>query len=95
MAKIPYLFRRKNIFYFRARIPFEYQESFKAKEVVRSLKTESQAEAIPLVLKFAANFKATFQDIHKGKKYITSYSDLIASLNDETVSNNPQNNAIS
>ena len=45
MAKVPYLFRRNNIFYFRSRIPLEYQNSFKAKEVPRSLRTENHAEA--------------------------------------------------
>jgi integrase len=94
VAKIPYLFRRKNIYYFRARIPFEHQKSFNAREVTRSLKTENQAEAIPLALKFAANFKATLQDIQTGKKYITSYSELIASLDGATVINNAQNNAV-
>jgi len=93
MAKVPYLFRRNNIFYFRARIPFEYQNSFKAKEVVRSLKTENQAEAIPIALKLASNFKASFQDIQAGKRYILSYSQLIALLDDSVVGNSSQNNA--
>jgi len=31
MAKVPYLFRRNNIFYFRTRISLKFQESFKAK----------------------------------------------------------------
>ena len=94
MAKVPYLFRRNNIFYFRTRIPLEYQESFKAKEVVRSLKTENKAEAIPLALKLAGNFKATLHGIQTGKIYISNYSELIASLYAEPVNNNPQNNVV-
>jgi len=44
MAKIPFLFRRKNVFYFRIRVPVEYQELFKSREIVQILKTEKQAE---------------------------------------------------
>lgn len=32
MAKIPYLFRRKNIYYFRLRVPAELRASLKASE---------------------------------------------------------------
>ncbi|WP_442919674.1 DUF6538 domain-containing protein [Methylobacter sp.] len=59
MAKIPYLVRRKNIFYFRLRIPAEYQELLKVREIVQSLKTEKQAEAIPLALQLAAHYKSS------------------------------------
>jgi hypothetical protein len=67
MAKIPFLFRRKNVFYFRLRVPVEYQELFKSREIVQSLKTEKQAEAIPLALKLAAYYKASLQDLKNGK----------------------------
>ena len=39
MAKIPFLFRRKNVFYFRIRVPVEYQELFKSREIVQNRKT--------------------------------------------------------
>jgi len=45
MAKIPYLIRRKNIFYFRLVVPVEFRSSLKVREVTRSLKTENRAEA--------------------------------------------------
>lgn len=67
MAKIPNLVRRKNVFYFRLRIPAEYQETLKAREIIQSLKTEKQAEAIPLALQLAAHYKASLQDLKNGK----------------------------
>jgi len=70
MAKVPYLFRRNNIFYFRTRIPLKLQKSLKAKEVVLSLKTENQAETVPLALIIAARFKTSLLDIQAGHKII-------------------------
>ncbi|MGZ5013085.1 MAG: DUF6538 domain-containing protein [Methylobacter sp.] len=67
MAKIPYLVRRKNVFYFRLRIPAEYQEALKAREIIQSLKTEKLAEAIPLALQLAAHYKSSIQDLKNGK----------------------------
>jgi hypothetical protein len=52
----------KNVFYFRIRIPAGYQELLKAREIVQSLKTEKQAEAIPLALQLAAHYKSSLQD---------------------------------
>ncbi len=85
MAKVPYLFRQNNIFYFRTRIPPAYQESLKSKEVVLSLKTEDQAEAMPLALIITARFKASLLGIQVGKTDRLSYEELILSLNNETV----------
>jgi|GEM_PF-2736481 len=45
MARIPYLFRHKNIYYFRPVIPVELKASFKVREIIQSLKIESRAEA--------------------------------------------------
>jgi hypothetical protein len=44
MGKTPYLFRRKNVFYFRVRIPAKLQNSFDAREIIQSqqLKTLKQ-----------------------------------------------------
>ena len=70
------------------------QKSFKAKEVVLSLKTENQAEAIPLALKLAANFKATLLDIQNGKIAISCYSELITLLGDQIASNTSHINAV-
>lgn len=67
MARIPFLFKRKNVFYFRIRIPVEYQELLKVREIVQSLKTEKQAEAIPLALQLAAHYKASLQNLKHGK----------------------------
>jgi hypothetical protein len=66
-TKIPYLFRRKNIYYFRIRIPAECQNSLKAREIIQSLKTENREEATHLALKLAAHFKATLHDLKTGK----------------------------
>jgi hypothetical protein len=54
MAKIPYLVRRKNVFYFRLVVPPELRESINAREIVRSLKTENRHEATHQALKLAA-----------------------------------------
>ncbi|MGZ8911339.1 MAG: DUF6538 domain-containing protein [Methylococcaceae bacterium] len=67
MAKIPYLVRRKNIFYFRLVIPVELRESVNAREIIQSLKTENREEATHLALKLAAHFKASLYDLKAGK----------------------------
>ena len=94
MAKVPYLFRRNNIFYFRTRIPLKHQKSFKAKEVVLSLKTENQAEAVPLALIIAARFKTSLLGMQTSKTDRLSYTELVSSLNVDPTNNNPQNNAV-
>ncbi len=94
VAKIPYLFRRNNIFYFRDRIPFEHQKLLKAKEVVRSLKTESREETSFLALKLAAHFKAALHDLKLGKASVQEFYDLNAMLIVETVSKNHSNKAL-
>ncbi len=66
MGKIPYLFRRRNVYYFRIRVPAEHQEALKATEIVRSLKTESRHEAIPLALQLAANIAVVFNELKSG-----------------------------
>ncbi len=63
MAKIPYLIRRKNIFYFRLVVPAEHRNFFKVREIIRSLKTESRAEASFQALKLASHFKAALHDL--------------------------------
>lgn len=78
MGKTPYLFRRKNVYYFRIRIPLKHQELLKNCEIVHSLKTESRAEAIPQALKLAANFKLLLQELRTGKRQTISRSDLVA-----------------
>jgi len=93
MSKIPYLFRRNNIFYFRSRIPFEYQKLFKTKEIVKSLKTENQAEAILKALKLTSNFKDLIQDLNSGKVSVQNYSELLTALNAESI-NTSQNNVV-
>ena len=45
MAKIPYLIRRKNIFYFRLVVPAELRESVKVREIIQSLRAENREEA--------------------------------------------------
>lgn len=67
MAKIPYLRRRNNIYYFRVRIPAEYLDSLNAREIVQSHRTENRAVAIPQALKLAAHFKAALHDLKTGK----------------------------
>jgi len=48
MSTIPYLFRRGNVFYFRAAVPAELRDTFQCREVVKSLKVEKRVEAVPL-----------------------------------------------
>jgi len=66
MAKIPYLVRRKNIFYFRLRVPADLQEILKVREITQSLKTESRAVAIPLALRMAASISIKLQELKSG-----------------------------
>jgi len=67
MAKIAYLIRRKNIFYFHLVVPVEFRSSLKVREVTRSLKTENRAEASFQALKLAVYFKAVLHDLKLGK----------------------------
>ncbi|WP_445369736.1 DUF6538 domain-containing protein [Methylomonas sp. BW4-1] len=83
VGKIPYLFRRRNIYYFRIRVPAEHQQALNATEIVRSLKTESRHEAIPLALQLAANVALAFNELKSG-----TISDFSAS---ELMSRGPQN----
>lgn len=62
MAKIPYLFRRKNIYYFRVRIPLNLRKSYGASEIIQSLKTQIKAEAVPLALELAAHATKLFNE---------------------------------
>ncbi len=66
MAKIPYLIRRNNIFYFRLVVPVELRESVKVREFIQSLHTENREEATHKALKLAAHFKAALNDLKKG-----------------------------
>ncbi|MEC4747711.1 site-specific integrase [Methylomicrobium sp. Wu6] len=67
MAKIPYLVRRKNVFYFRLVVPVEFRESVNAREIIRSLKTENRHDATHQALKLAAHYKAALHDLKTGK----------------------------
>lgn len=62
MAKISYLVRRKNVFYFRLSVPAELREIVKTREIVLSLKTQNSDEATRKALKLAAHFKTLLHD---------------------------------
>lgn len=62
MSKTPYLFRRGNSFSFRMAVPNDLREIFQCREIVRSLKTERRAEALPLALKMAAEALILFNE---------------------------------
>lgn len=71
MAKISYLVRRKNVFYFRLSVPAELRESIHTREIIKSLKTENRFEATCRALKLAAHYKAHYKavlhDLKTGK----------------------------
>lgn len=67
MAKIPYLVRRNNVFYFRLVVPAEFRDSVKSREIIQTLRTESREEATYKALKLAAHFKAALHDLKCGK----------------------------
>ncbi len=67
MAKIPYLIRRKNIFYFRLVVPVELRKALKVLEIIHSLKTENRAEASLKALELAAHFKLVLLSAKSGK----------------------------
>jgi len=62
MSKIPYLFRRGNIFYFRIAVPVQLRDKFQCREVILSLKTEKRTDAVPLALGHAAEIIKLFND---------------------------------
>ncbi|MBE0438078.1 MAG: site-specific integrase [Methylomicrobium sp.] len=63
MTKIPYLYRRKNIFYFRIRVPEHLRNFLQIREVTRSLKTEKRSEATFLALRLASEVTQIFNEI--------------------------------
>jgi hypothetical protein len=50
MGKIPYLFRRKNVFYFRLIVPKELRTILNFPQITISLKTQHSDVAIPTAL---------------------------------------------
>jgi integrase len=76
MARIPYLIRRKNVFYFRLVVPVGLRESINAREIIKSLKTENRLEATYQALKLAAHYKAVLHDIKTGKTQQVSHLNL-------------------
>jgi len=60
MAKIPYLFRRKNIYYFRIRISAECQNSLKAREIIQSLKNRKPGRGYSPSVKTCRTFQSDF-----------------------------------
>jgi len=85
VGKFPYLFRRKNVYYFRIRVPAEHQELLNATEIVRSLKTESRHEAIPRALQLAANIATTFNELKSGTICDLRSSELISQVSQKQV----------
>jgi hypothetical protein len=81
MGKIPYVFRRKNVF-FRLVIPTEHQSSLDFQHITISLKTQDKEEAIPPALKLASHLKTFLQDLKAGKTAKISRSERIASVTD-------------
>lgn len=67
MAKIPYLVRRKNVFYFRLGVPADLREIIKTREIFQSLRTQNRDEAARRALKLAAHFKSLLHDLKTGK----------------------------
>lgn len=82
MGKIPYLFRRKNVFYFRLVIPIEHQSLLDFQQITISLKTQDKEEAIPQALKLASHLKTFLQDLKAGRTAKLSRPELIASATD-------------
>jgi hypothetical protein len=67
MAKIPYLVRRKNVFYFRLGVPADLREIVKSREIIQSLRTEDSDEATRRALKLAAHFKSLLHELKTGQ----------------------------
>jgi hypothetical protein len=77
MARIRYLFRRKDIYYFRFVVPPELRETLKVREIIKSLKTPDKQVALPLALKMASDVISTLQDLKTGKICQFNSSELI------------------
>lgn len=90
MGKTPYLFRRNNVFYFRCRVPVCHQNSFDAREIVHSLRTENREDAARQALKIAANFKQLLHDLKTGKAGKVSRADLLGVPSNSEIKNTQQ-----
>ena len=88
MARIRYLFRRKDIYYFRFVVPPELRETLKVREIIKSLKTPDKQVALPLALRLASDVISTLQDLKAVKISAINSSELIklTSLNNAVVS---------
>lgn len=62
MSKIPYLFRRGNIFYFRLAVPIVLRDQLQCREIILSLKTKNRHDAVPMALGLAADVIKLFND---------------------------------
>ncbi len=83
MGKIPYLFRRKNVFYFRLIVPIELQTLLDFTQVTVSLKTQktqNSEEAISKALLFASRLKSYLYDVNHGNRSPVERSVLVESL---------------
>lgn len=60
MARTPYLTRRGNVFHFRIEVPFALRAAIGARELVRTLHTESRCHAEARALQCAAIAKSMF-----------------------------------
>lgn len=80
MAKIPYLIRRNNVFYFRLGVPVELREVVKSREIIQSLRTQNSKAAARKALTLAAHFKAllhtTSRQARKAKPGLNSRQPL-------------------
>jgi len=78
MARIRYLFRRKDTYYFRFVVPPELRETLKVREIIKSLKTPDKQVALPMALKLASDVISTLQNLKTGKISVINSSELIS-----------------
>jgi hypothetical protein len=77
MAKIPYLIRRKNVFYFRLGVPAELRGIIQSREIIQSLRTQNSDEAQRKSLILAAHFKTLLHELKTGRADTFSRVDLL------------------
>ena len=90
MARIRYLFRRKDTYYFRFVVPPELRETLKVRVIIKSLKTPNKQVALPLALKMGSDVISTLQDLKTGKicQFNSSELTTLSLQNNAVVSSN-------
>lgn len=65
MAYHPFMLRRGNVYHIRIQVPIDLRNAVGQREFTKSLRTGSQAQALPLALELGAVAKRLFHQLRR------------------------------